>query len=228
MFCNGWKESKRACSEYWSHLSDDIHRQSESCKSLAKANRNRDSTEMRGHPNRRKVSGWSARVTSQMSRDACSRSSPARPASASLRDASPVSSGRTRAGCVFKRGKLIDRDISAASKSRSVGDKNRGGGAAVMPCESHRDPCQNLLRKNNDRQKGASSSVPSKAARGRVRPLLKTANAGLRSVSLEARSEQDGFAGCAWRDAWCGSFCSGVACWSRPASDAPLPRRSQQ
>jgi hypothetical protein len=37
---------------------------------------------------------------------------------------------------VFKRGKLIDRKISAASKFSSVMDKNRDGGAAVMPCES--------------------------------------------------------------------------------------------
>jgi hypothetical protein len=69
-------------------------------------------------------------------------------------------------GRVFKRGKLIDRAISAASKFSSVIDKNRDGGAAVMPAISRRDPCQNLLRKNNDRQKGASSSVPSNAARG--------------------------------------------------------------
>jgi hypothetical protein len=67
---------------------------------------------------------------------------------------------------VFKRGKLIDRKISAVSKFSSVIDENRGGGAVVMPAMSHRDPCQNLVRKNNDRQKGAPSSVPSNAARG--------------------------------------------------------------
>jgi hypothetical protein len=37
-------------------------------------------------------------------------------------------------GRVFKRGKLIGREISATSKFSSVSDKNRGG-AAVMPCE---------------------------------------------------------------------------------------------
>jgi hypothetical protein len=37
-------------------------------------------------------------------------------------------------GRVFKLGTLIGRRISAASKSSSVSDKNRGGGAAVMPC----------------------------------------------------------------------------------------------
>jgi hypothetical protein len=37
-------------------------------------------------------------------------------------------------GRVFKRGKLIGREISAVSKFSSVSDKNRGG-AAVMPCE---------------------------------------------------------------------------------------------
>jgi hypothetical protein len=35
----------------------------------------------------------------------------------------------------FKRGKLIDPGISAVSKFISVSDKNRGGGAAIMPCE---------------------------------------------------------------------------------------------
>jgi len=174
------------------------------------ANRNRDSTEMRGHPNRRKVSGWSARVTSQMSGDACSRASLARPASASLRDASPVSSSRMRAGaCSSVAGSSVER-ISAASKFCSASDKNRGGGAAVMPAIHREDPRQNLLRKNNDRRKGAPISVPSNAGEGRVRPVLKTANAGLRSVPLEVRSEQGGFAGCRWRDGWCGFFCWGA------------------
>jgi hypothetical protein len=67
---------------------------------------------------------------------------------------------------VFKRGKLIGLEISAVSKLSSVSDKNRGGGAAVMPAFSHRGPRQNLLRKNNDRQKGAPISVPSNAGRG--------------------------------------------------------------
>jgi len=69
-------------------------------------------------------------------------------------------------GRVFKRGKLIGRRISAVSKFSSASDKNRGGGAVVMSAISHRDPRQNLLRKNNDRQKGAPSSVPSNAGRG--------------------------------------------------------------
>jgi hypothetical protein len=67
---------------------------------------------------------------------------------------------------VFKRGKLIGLEISAVSKLSSVSDKNRGGGAAVMPAFSHRGPRQNLLRKNNDRQKDAPISVPSNVARG--------------------------------------------------------------
>jgi len=43
---------------------------------------------------------------------------------------------------VFKRGKLIDREISAASKFSSVSDKNRGCGTAVMLASHHRDPRQ--------------------------------------------------------------------------------------
>jgi len=68
-------------------------------------------------------------------------------------------------GRVFKCGKLIGREISAASKFSSVSDKNRGG-AAVILASRHRDPGRNLLRKNNDRQKDAPISVPSNAGRG--------------------------------------------------------------
>jgi hypothetical protein len=71
-----------------------------------------------------------------------------------------------RATRAFKRGKLIGRDTSAASKFSSVNDKNRGSGAAVMPARHRGDPRQNLLRKNNDRRKGAPISVPSNAGRG--------------------------------------------------------------
>jgi hypothetical protein len=67
---------------------------------------------------------------------------------------------------VFKRGKLIGLEISAVSKLSSVSDKNRGGGAAVMPAFSHRGPRQNLLRKNNDRQKGAGEFGPIQCGEG--------------------------------------------------------------
>ncbi len=94
----------------------------------------------------------------------------------------------------------IDREISAVSKFSSVIDKNRGYAAADMPAIHREDPRQNLLRKSNDLRKGASISVPSNEGRGRVRPLLMTANGGLRSVSLEARSVRIGSARCRWRD----------------------------
>jgi hypothetical protein len=66
---------------------------------------------------------------------------------------------------VFKRGKLIGREISATSKFSSVSDKNRGG-AAVMPASRHHDPRQNLLRKNNDRRKGAGEFGPIQCGEG--------------------------------------------------------------
>jgi hypothetical protein len=66
---------------------------------------------------------------------------------------------------VFKRGKLIGLEISAVSKLSSASDKNRGG-APVMPASRHHDPRQNLLRKNNDRRKGAGEFGPIQCGEG--------------------------------------------------------------
>jgi hypothetical protein len=69
-------------------------------------------------------------------------------------------------GRVFKRGKLIGLEISAASKFSSVMDKNRDGGAAVMPASRHVVRAKTCCAKTMIGEKARASSVPSNAARG--------------------------------------------------------------
>jgi hypothetical protein len=71
---------------------------------------------------------------------------------------------------VFKRGKRIGREISAGSKFSSVSDKNRGGGAAMMP---------RLVTVIPAKTCGAKTTMGEKTHRVRSRPMRRGVEFGL-------------------------------------------------